>query len=219
METLKIWKTHPKVQLPQHQTQQSACFDIAFQSAGKSHIKGFTRTNKPIDRIVSANRLTISPGDRLLIPTGLIMDIPEGYSVRVHARSGMSLKQGLVLANAEGVIDSDYVEELFIMLTNISDNAILIEEGSRVAQGELVKNVEYTIEQTVSRPLGKTSRTGGFGSTGVLPTIIKVSEKEGMLSINIPDETPVKVSKPKVKVPEPQKRGRGRPPGVKNKAK
>jgi dUTP pyrophosphatase len=218
METLKIWKTHPKVQLPQHQTQQSACFDIAFQSAGKSHVRGFTRTNKPIERIVSTNRLTISPGDRLLIPTGMIMDIPLGYSVRLHARSGMSLKQGLVLANSEGVIDSDYVEEVFVMITNISDNAILIEEGSRIAQGELVKNVEYTIEQTISRPLGKTSRSGGFGSTGVVTTILNVSEKEGTLRINIPDETPVKVTKPKAPEP-PVKRGRGRPAGVKNKVK
>jgi hypothetical protein len=129
----------------------------------------------------------------------------------------MSLKKGLVLANAEGVIDADYVEEVFIMVTNISDNPIVIGDGERIAQGELVKNVEYLIEQTVSRPLGKSSRQGGFGSTGTVGTILNLSEKEGTLSINIPDEKPVVKKTP---VPTlPVKRGRGRPPGSKNKVK
>jgi dUTP pyrophosphatase len=127
------------------------------------------------------------------------MDIPEGYSVRLHARSGTSLKQGLVLANAEGVIDSDYVEEVFIMLWNISGNAVTINNGDRIAQAELVKNEEYTIEQTPARPLPRTNRTGGFGSTGI-------TSKDDMILINIPQTLVVeKVEEPVVK------RGRGRP--------
>lgn len=193
MEKLKIWKTHANVILPVHMTQQSACFDLSFQGAGKNEISGYNKSNKPVKRIYDGRALTISPGDRILVPTGLIMDIPEGYSVRLHARSGMSLKQGLVLANAEGVIDSDYIDEVFLMITNISENSITIHNGDRIAQGELVKNIDYVIEQTAVRPLPKTNRMGGLGSTGV-------SHDKGMVILSIPD----------IKL-DSVKRGRGRP--------
>lgn len=196
MTTLRIWKTHPSITIPKHQTDQSACFDLALQGAGKREYNGYSHMNKPFARPMGA-ALTIAPGERVLIPTGCIMDIPEGYSVRLHARSGTSLKQGLVLANAEGVIDSDYVEEVFVMLHNISGNAVTINQGDRVAQAELVKNVEYTVEETPARPLHKTKRQGGFGSTGI-------TTNHNMVVINIPETTEVKVE-------EPVKRGRGRP--------
>lgn len=196
MTTLRIWKTHPSITIPKHQTEQSACFDLAFQGAGKRDYNGYSHMNKPFARPMG-HALTIAPGERVLIPTGCIMDIPEGFSVRLHARSGTSLKQGLVLANAEGVIDSDYVEEVFVMLHNISGNAVTINQGDRVAQAELVKNVEYTVEETPARPLHKTKRQGGFGSTGI-------TTNHNMVVINIPENTEVKVE-------PPVKRGRGRP--------
>ncbi len=198
MTTLKMYKVHPNIKLPIHHTSQSACFDLAFQGSGKSEIKGFSSMNKPVSRIYKGS-LTISPGDRILVPTGLILDIPQGYSVRVHARSGMSLKQGLVLANAEGVIDSDYTEELMVLLHNISENSITINDGDRVAQAELVQNIEYVIEQTAVRPIPKTNRTGGFGSTGVA-TISQISNERDIVVINIPETIQVE-----------EKRGRGRP--------
>ena len=198
MTVLKIWKTHRDVQIPKHQTAQSACFDLAFQTAGKRDYKGYSHMNKPFTRELGS-RLTIAPGERVLIPTGCIMDIPEGFSVRLHARSGTSLKQGLVLANAEGVIDSDYVEEVFVILHNISGNAVTIENGDRIAQAELVSNIIYNVEETPARPLPKTNRAGGFGSTGI-------STSHNMVVINIPETTQVKVE-------EPIKRGRGRPKG------
>jgi dUTP pyrophosphatase len=168
METLKFYKTHPEAHSPIFATKQSACFDICFSSAGKSEYKGFSYQNGPITRYFYQTKgFVIMPGDRMMVPTGLILNIPEGYSVRVHARSGLSLKQGLVLANAEGVIDSDYVEELFVLMTNISDNAITINNGDRIAQGELVKAEQYILEETSDRPMTKTDRNGGMGSTGV----------------------------------------------------
>ena len=166
MTVLKIWKTHPDVKVPQHQTTESACFDLAYSNAGKGTYKGYTSMNKPFTRELRG-ALTISPGDRVLVPTGLIMDIPEGHSVRIHARSGTSLKQGLVLANAEGVIDSDYVEEVMVLMHNISDNSINIQTGDRIAQAELVRDLDYAIEESAVRPGVKTTRVGGMGSTGV----------------------------------------------------
>ena len=102
-----------------------------------------------------------------MVPTGLILDIPIGYSVRLHPRSGLSLKQGLVLANAQGIIDSDYVEELFVLMYNMSDNVMTINNGDRICQGELIKTDKYTIEETLIQPKIKTDRKGGMGSTGV----------------------------------------------------
>lgn len=194
MTTLKVYKVHPDVQIPKHQTNESACFDLAFSSAGKGTYSGYSNFNKPFTR-QTKGAITIAPGERVLVPTGLIMDIPKGFSVRLHARSGTSLKQGLVLANSEGVIDSDYVEEVMVILYNISGNAVTINSGDRIAQAELVKNVEYVLEQTPLRPMIKTQRIGGFGSTGISTT-------PDMVVINIP-KTPVSEAI--------VRRGRGRP--------
>lgn len=198
MTSLKVWKTHPSNQIPKKQTDGSACFDLQFQGHGKKEYKGFTRNNKPFTRPLN-NMIIIQPGDRVMVPTGLILDIPNGYSVRVHARSGLSLKQGLVLANAEGVIDSDYVEELMVLMWNISDNGIQINTGDRVAQAELIKDEEYFIMETAARPGVKSSRIGGMGSTGV-------TDNGESITLNI--------SEPKIPEfikQEPPKRGRGRP--------
>ena len=195
MTTLKLFKTHSSNVLPKKQTSGSACFDLMFQGHGKGEYKGYTRMNKPFTRPMH-NQIVIQPGDRVMVPTGLIMDIPAGHSVRVHARSGMSYKQGLVLANAEGVIDSDYVEEVMILMYNLSDNSITIQTGDRVAQAELIKDAEYTLEESATRPGVKTSRIGGMGSTGVTSTgdMIKITVAE-------PPQSPLSV----------EKKGRGRP--------
>lgn len=199
MSKLKIYKTHPFITLPEKQTEQSACFDLSFQGHGKREYSGYNSMNKPFTRVMN-NLIVVQPGDRVVVPTGLILDIPKGHSVRVHARSGMSLKQGLVLANAEGVIDSDYVEELKILVYNISANSIEIRSGDRIAQAELIKDCEYSIEESASRPGIKTNRIGGMGSTGVT---------------SVGDTITITVANPKLTkgmITENQvKRGRGRP--------
>lgn len=194
MTVLKVYKVHSDVKVPKHQTTQSACFDLAFSCAGKGTYSGYSHMNKPFTRQMRGT-LAIAPGERVLVPTGIIMDIPEGFSVRLHARSGTSLKQGLVLANAEGVIDSDYVEEVMVILHNISGNAVMINDGDRVAQAELVPNIVYEIEQTPARPMNKTNRVGGFGSTGIVTT---------------PDTVVINIPEPLIKEAV-IKRGRGRP--------
>lgn len=199
METLKIWKTHPANQIPRKQTDGSACFDLQFQGHGKREYKGFSRMNKAFTRPLN-NMIVIQPGDRIMVPTGLILDIPQGHSVRVHARSGLSLKQGLVLANAEGVIDSDYVEELMVLIWNISDNAIQIHTGDRIAQAELIKDEEYLIAETAARPGIKTTRVGGMGSTGV-------TDNGDTITLNISEPKLPDFVKPTVN----EKKGRGRP--------
>lgn len=167
MNKLNIYKTNPNIVLPKFATKQSACFDISFQAEGKSVYKGYNSHNVEFSRSLSEGKIKLMPGDRVLVPTGLIFDIPEGYSVRIHPRSGLSFKQGLVLANLEAVIDSDYVEETFILLTNNSEIGQDIYHGDRIAQAELVKKEEYILCEITEAPTQKTDRTGGLGSTGV----------------------------------------------------
>lgn len=195
MSKLKLWKTHAFNQMPKKQTEGSACFDLMFQGHGKGTYKGFNRMNKPFERVMN-NQIVVGAGERVMVPTGVIMDIPDGHSVRIHARSGMSFKLGLVLANAEGVIDSDYVEEVMVLLYNLSENSITIHTGDRIAQAELIRDLDYSIEETATRPGVKTTRTGGMGSTGV--------------SVSA-DTIKITVAEPKPAIPESEKRGRGRP--------
>jgi dUTP pyrophosphatase len=168
MNTLKFYRLHDEVAVPKAQTADSACFDL------QAYLKSQTITmyNKWNEKSTfTADQfcvgIRVEPGERVLVPTGLVLDIPCGYSVRIHPRSGVSFKQGLTLINAEGVVDADYVDELFIPLYNSSGIAIQLKHGERIAQGELVQCVPYDIVETPTRPTQKTDRAGGFGSTGV----------------------------------------------------
>lgn len=166
---LKIFKTHPDVTLPKFGTDQAACFDLAAQFHGKVTYTGYNQQNAEITRSFEMynNTIVVIPGERIMVPTGLIFDIPEGYSIRVHPRSGLSFKQGLVLANLEGVIDSDYYHETMVLIYNMSDTKATINNGDRIAQAELVKSEKYKIVETKTQPTQKTNRKGGMGSTGV----------------------------------------------------
>ena len=168
---LKFYKMRVPVKSPKFGTEGSACFDIsAWIEDGvpitvyrMDNLKVFLEPEWHDEKI----KFRIAPGDRVLVPTGLIFDIPDGHSVRLHTRSSVSLKKGLTMPNGEGIIDSDYYHQTFVMLYNSSADEVFIEDGERIAQGELIKNYDYTIEETEDVPEQKTSRVGGFGSTGV----------------------------------------------------
>ena len=165
---LGYFKLHSAAPTPEFSTTESCCFDLAFNAAGNAEVRGFNQLNNSVSRsMVNTNgTLVIVSGDRLAIPTGLILQIPTGYSVRVHARSGLSYKQGLSLVNAEGVIDSDYFHELYVLLTNISTNNVTIRHGDRIAQAEMVPVLSYGLQEAKERPGQTTDRVGGLGSTG-----------------------------------------------------
>jgi len=168
MIELKIYPTHPDIKLPSFATEQAACFDVAYQAAGKDSYSGYNRDNAPIVRTMNRDsQIVICPGDRILVPTGLILDIPKGFSVRLHPRSGLSTKKGIILGNTEGVIDSDYFDELAVVLTNVSEVNMIINDGDRVAQAEMVPVLDYKISLTETKPGQKTNRVGGLGSTGI----------------------------------------------------
>ena len=95
------------------------------------------------------------------------MDIPRGFSARIHTRSGMAAKKGIGLSVSQGIIDSDYVEEVFVPMVNNTNKYFYIHNGDRVAQLELVREIETEVFEIEQRPEQKTDRDGGFGSTGV----------------------------------------------------
>lgn len=109
--------------------------------------------------------ITLGSLERKLIPTGLFVKIPEGYEIQVRPRSGLALKHGISCANAVGTIDSDYTNEIGVILINLSKDEFVVNPGERIAQ--LVLNKYENIEWETVNELPKTLRTGGFGSTGV----------------------------------------------------
>ena len=110
-------------------------------------------------------KITIEPQKTVLIPTGIAMEIPDGFVGLIYARSGLASKKGLAPANKVGVIDSDYRGEIMVALHNHSSEAAEVEAGDRIAQ--IVLTPYLTADFEVADFLSETERAGGgFGSTG-----------------------------------------------------
>jgi dUTP pyrophosphatase len=110
--------------------------------------------------------LSILPMDRVLIPTGLHLAIPDGYEAQVRPRSGLALKKGLTILNSPGTIDADYRGEIKIIVINLADNPVVIQNGERIAQIVFAPVVQADF--TIREDLDPSERgSGGFGSTGV----------------------------------------------------
>lgn len=109
--------------------------------------------------------VTIQPGGRALIPTGLRVAIPEGYEMQIRPRSGLALKHGICVLNSPGTVDSDYRGEIGIILANLSDTPFVINDGDRIAQ--MVVAAYSRVEWEPVQELPETERgAGGFGHTG-----------------------------------------------------
>lgn len=109
--------------------------------------------------------VTIAPGGRALIPTGLRMALPHGYELQVRPRSGLALKNGITLPNTPGTIDEDYRGELGVILLNAGAESFTIERGMRIAQAVLAPVTRGAWQEVTELP--DTARgEGGFGSTG-----------------------------------------------------
>lgn len=110
--------------------------------------------------------MILEPLQRVLVPTGLFMALPEGYECQVRPRSGLAMKHGVTVLNSPGTIDADYRGEIKVLLVNISDKAFIIEPAERIAQ--LVVARHEHVEWDEVEVLDETGRgEGGFGSTGV----------------------------------------------------
>jgi dUTP pyrophosphatase len=109
--------------------------------------------------------LTLKPGARAMVPTGLSVAIPEGYEIQVRPRSGLAAKHGLTCLNTPGTIDSDYRGEIKVILINLGAEAFVIQRGERIAQLVLAPVTRLAWSEVDA--LAETARgAGGFGSTG-----------------------------------------------------
>jgi dUTP pyrophosphatase len=130
--------------LPEYQTPLSAGLDI---------------------RANLSESITLSPLERAMVPTGLFVELPEGYEMQIRPRSGLAAKHGITVLNSPGTIDADYRGEIKVILVNLSNTPFPIEPGERIAQ-MIVARYEQVEWQAVES-LSETERgAGGFGSTG-----------------------------------------------------
>ncbi len=142
---VKIKYVNPEAKKPEYATDGSAGMDLS---------------------AVMDNPVTLRVGGRAMIPTGIALQIPEGYGGFVFPRSGLSYKKGISMANCVGVIDSDYTGEIKVVLHNISGHDYTVNPGDRIAQ--LVFMPVAKAELEVVEELDVTERGGGgFGSTGM----------------------------------------------------
>tara|TARA_B110000444_G_scaffold256201_1_gene292083 strand:- start:309 stop:743 length:435 start_codon:yes stop_codon:yes gene_type:complete len=110
--------------------------------------------------------VSIKPLGRILVKTGLFIELPEGYEAQIRPRSGLAYKKGITVLNSPGTIDSDYRGEIGVILVNLSEEVFIIENGERVAQMVVAKHEQADWIET--KNLEDSERgSGGFGSTGV----------------------------------------------------
>ncbi|GAO31299.1 dUTP diphosphatase [Geofilum rubicundum] len=110
--------------------------------------------------------VNIGPLERVLIPTGLFMEIPEGYEVQIRPRSGLAIKNGIGVLNSPGTIDADYRGEVQVILVNLSNEPFEIKHGDRICQ--MILNKYERFEWVNVEVLSQTERgSGGFGHTGL----------------------------------------------------
>ena len=120
--------------------------------------------------------MTIQPGERALVPTGLILELPRGSEAQVRPRSGLAFKHGLTVLNSPGTIDSDYRGEVKVLLVNLGQEPFVIRRGERIAQIVVATLTRIRLaEQTSARRTRRGS--GGFGSTGTAAAVTGVTTK------------------------------------------
>jgi dUTP pyrophosphatase len=112
-----------------------------------------------------AQPVTIMPGQRVLIPTGLAIALPPGYELQIRPRSGLALRHGIVLPNSPGTIDEDYRGEIQVIVLNTGSEPFVVERGTRIAQAVLAPVVRAAWEEVADLDV-TTRNEGGFGSTG-----------------------------------------------------
>lgn len=135
---------HSRHALPAYETAASAGMDL------RAHLE---------------TSVMIHPGQRILVPTGLFIELPAGYEAQVRPRSGLALKHGITVLNSPGTIDADYRGEIKVILVNLGQEIFEVKDGERVAQ--LIMARHERVEWQLSHSLEESARgSGGFGSTG-----------------------------------------------------
>ncbi len=141
---IELLPHHRDLPLPQYMTAKSAGMDV---------------------HAAVEKELILLPSKRVMVPTGLVISLPDGYEAQIRPRSGLAFKHGITLVNAPGTIDADYRGEICILLINLGDLPFTIRRGDRIAQMVIHKVCQASWD--INESLDKTERgAGGFGHTG-----------------------------------------------------
>lgn len=162
--------------IPQYQTKGSAGFDL-HAIVNKDNPCFTNQAVMGLDKTGSfylyqtqdgEECLAVPPMKQCIVPTGLAFSIPEGYELQIRPRSGLAAKKSITITNSPGTLDSDYLDELFIIIFNMGSNPFVINEGERIAQGVLkrVEKAEFEPVEDFNDEIKSKDRGGGFGSTG-----------------------------------------------------
>jgi len=116
--------------------------------------------------VPAGETLTLQPGERALVPTGFIFEVPQGYEAQIRPRSGLAIKNGITCLNSPGTVDSDYRGEVKVILANLGQDVFVIERGMRIAQ-MVIAPVTRVVVSEVTETSETARGAGGFGSTGV----------------------------------------------------
>jgi dUTP pyrophosphatase len=142
---VRVFKKDPAARLPEYATGGAAGADLRARLSSPVHVP---------------------PLGRVLVPTGLVLEIPAGFEGQVRPRSGLAVKHGITLLNSPGTIDSDYRGELSVIIINLGNEEFTVKDGDRIAQ--LIIAPVCRVPFTEEHELSETDRgSGGFGSTGV----------------------------------------------------
>ena len=119
--------------------------------------------------LYSIEQITIPAFGRALVPTGIVLDIPEGFEVQIRSKSGLALNQGLMVLNSPGTIDQGYIGEIKIILFNTNNHQVIVERGMKVAQAVLANVVsgKFVTLNKIENVEQKERGSNGFGSTGI----------------------------------------------------
>jgi dUTP pyrophosphatase len=129
----------------------------AYQSAGAAGLDLLAAVNAP---------MALQPGERALVPTGLIVELPAGFEAQVRPRSGLAFRHGITVLNSPGTIDSDYRGEVKVLLVNLGDQPFNIARGERIAQLVIARYERVTLVEAIKASTTRRG-VGGFGSTGM----------------------------------------------------
>jgi dUTP pyrophosphatase len=119
--------------------------------------------------LYSIEQITIPSFGRALIPTGIVLDIPEGFEVQIRSKSGLALNQGLMVLNSPGTIDQGYIGEIKVIIFNTNNHSVIIERGMKIAQAVLsnVVSGKFVTLNKIENVEQKERGSNGFGSTGI----------------------------------------------------
>lgn len=163
---LKVEILREGAKLPVRATEGSACYDIHACLTDGKNLEGYNAFNYPQYSPINGGTCKVYRDTRWMIPTGLKLEIPKGYCVKLYARSGLAIKNGMRLCNGVAVIDSDYRDEVFVLLSN-SGATFDLQHGIRIAQMSLEPVVPIQLKLVNEVGVAGTERAGGLGSTGL----------------------------------------------------